>query len=672
MLAFLKHTAVLGCLVFFSYAVRCQIIKTIVPKEKFLVFEERLNSVKQFADKGEINIYKVCSIESHSKYNIKNTNITFSKFGLTLDGPLRKSYINMYALIDIANDFYLNKNYDSASWYWFRALDTALRYKFDGEELHGLRMALNNDCFLLGDYTGAMKVSVAGLVKAEQIGDENRMAHFNNVIGYIYMKLGDTSKAAIYYNNHLKNARNTNDSFEVAHAFYNLGDLSITKKNYDKAIEYFSLALDTYNAIQDSSFFSSYERRGYISNKLAQCHKLKGNLNYALELIRISLDVAAHAKGVNEYDKADFFINGGDIYNWLQQPDSALMLLRKGLEIATRINHREFKRDAFEQIAYSYSQKRIYDSAFLFQSRYSKLKDSILNEISREEIYQRDADLQIERQQQLQKIAIQRQKSWRNIIIIIASLLVITAFLLYNHYRLKQKNQYQKELNRQQVELFNAIAAAQEQERKRIAQDIHDGLGSVLSAAKLKLAEAKESTPDIGSDEKFLSGITLLDEASAELRTISHNIMPATLSKLGLIPALKNLSEKISSDKGLQVIFTAYEFNSRLDEQMEISIYRIILELINNIVKHAAATRATIQLVKHPDSINISVEDNGKGFDYQKALQDKKGIGLGNVLSRVDYMKGTIDIDAVPDRGTMILIDIPWKKGGNGNTKIMV
>lgn len=241
-------------------------------------------------------------------------------------------------------------------------------------------------------------------------------------------------------------------------------------------------------------------------------------------------------------------------------------------------------------------------------------------------------------------------------------LMLLIVIFLYNRYQLKQKNRYQRELNRQHVELFNAIAAAQEQERKRIAQDIHDSLGSVLSAAKLKLVETKELKPELGKDEKFISSINLLDEASAELRSISHNIMPATLSKLGLLPALKNLSEKISSAKGLQVHFSAHEFESRLDEQTEISIYRIVLELINNILKHASASKALVQLVRHPDSINITVEDNGKGFDFQKVLAEKKGIGLGNIHSRVEYMKGILDVDTLQGRGTTVIIDIPLER----------
>ena len=241
--------------------------------------------------------------------------------------------------------------------------------------------------------------------------------------------------------------------------------------------------------------------------------------------------------------------------------------------------------------------------------------------------------------------------------------LLIVLLLLYNSYRLKQKNKYQQELNRQQNELFNAIVNTQDQERKRIAQDIHDSLGSVLSAAKLKLSSLEESKKILSPDqlEKYQASLDLLDEASTELRNISHNIMPATLSKLGLEAALQSLIDKIAVHSKMQINFTAHGFEGRIEESTEMSIYRIILELLNNIVKHAAAQKVTIQIIKYPAYINLMIEDDGRGFDYNKAFEEKKGIGLGNILSRVEYLNGTFEIDSATGKGTTVIIEIPYK-----------
>lgn len=318
-------------------------------------------------------------------------------------------------------------------------------------------------------------------------------------------------------------------------------------------------------------------------------------------------------------------------------------------------------RDACEQLALAYAQKKKFDSAYIYHTLFSRIKDSINNENNLYEILQQEANLKIQQQQQFQKLAIEKQKLGRNIIIAVAIFSFIIIGFLYNRLQLRQKNRYQMQLNMQQNELFNSIAVIQDKERKRIAEDIHDSLGSLLSAAKLKLSSLKEEQTNSSNKESENWQVTfqLLDEASAELRNISHNIMPASLSKLGLVAALKNLISQMSSSSAIQMNFSAHDFKERINEATEMSIYRIVLELINNVVKHANATKTTVQLIKYPDYINISVEDNGKGFDFESEMVSKKGIGLDNILSRVNYLKGKLDIDTSPGRGTTVIIDIP-------------
>jgi signal transduction histidine kinase len=222
---------------------------------------------------------------------------------------------------------------------------------------------------------------------------------------------------------------------------------------------------------------------------------------------------------------------------------------------------------------------------------------------------------------------------------------------------------FQEELNRKQNELFNTVTTIQDKERKRIAQDIHDQVSSVLSAAKLQLSGLEELKGQLTEDQKKIYGsaMTLMDQAAEELRNISHNLMPATLSRLGLVAALQGLFDKISEYSSLSISFNSFGFEKRIAEPTEINIYPIVLELINNVVKHAQATVATIQLIKYPTYINISVEDNGKGFNVEKAKANEKGIGMRNLMSRIEYLNGTVNIDSVEGRGTTIMIDIPVK-----------
>jgi signal transduction histidine kinase len=363
---------------------------------------------------------------------------------------------------------------------------------------------------------------------------------------------------------------------------------------------------------------------------------------------------------VNDYDEASYYINVGDIYNRLQMPDSAIFFLRSGLHIAQAIIHREHIRDASEQLSIAFARKKMFDSAYDYHLLFFNLWDTISNEESRREILRREADLRVARQQQVQQAALGKQRMWRNIILAIAASLIIILYLLYNRYRLRQENKYQAELNRRQQEILHTTITVQDRERKRISEDLHDSLGSILSAARLKLS-------DIGNDqvvpeeeeEKLQSALLLLDEAMTEMRNISYNIMPATLSKLGLIAALQNLFNRITSRSGLKINFNTHGFTDRLEGSTEVSVYRIILESINNVVKHAKAMQVTVQLVKYPDHINITIEDDGLGFDQEK-IQDGSA-GLVNIKSRVEYLKGNIDVDTKEGNGTAILIDIPYE-----------
>ncbi|NOT49811.1 MAG: tetratricopeptide repeat protein [Chitinophagaceae bacterium] len=643
---------------------RGQVKDSLVSQELVDLFLKQLDSLPSLIADGKMQrIHSGCLLPGHIEYHrvVNGIHYYFPDDALRLDKRKRPGYARMHAIKNQTLYYYEKKEYTKAIRLFEAALQIAKENKFYFEELHNLRPGLNNNCFLSGDFETAMRVSTEGLATAEMIGDKKQAAHFNNAIGCIHLKLGNHPDARRYFTNELKGAKELRDTSTTGHALLNLADLAVAEKDYDKAIAYLDEALMTYRSKKSSGTFTPVEREGYIANKKASVFKLKGDHKKAMPLVLTALAILRENEAAfNAYDKAEIYINTADIYNHVLLPDSAILFSQKGMEIARSIIHREFMRDAYEQLAIAYSQKHDFPKAFTYQKLFTKLKDSIAEETNQREIYQREAALQLELQRQMQQSTLQRQRTWRNIIIGIAVLSIVMVIFLYNRYRLKQKNRYQKELNRQQIELFNAIAATQEQERKRIAQDIHDSLGSILSAAKLKMAEVKDNKPELSGDEKFISGINLLDEASSELRNISHNIMPATLSKLGLVPALKNLAEKISTHKGLQVHFIAHELDSRLEEQTEISVYRIVLELINNVVKHAAATKATVQLIKYPDHINITVEDNGKGFDAVKMNEEKTGIGLGNVMARVEYLKGKLDIDTMPGKGTTVVVDIPF------------
>jgi signal transduction histidine kinase len=191
-----------------------------------------------------------------------------------------------------------------------------------------------------------------------------------------------------------------------------------------------------------------------------------------------------------------------------------------------------------------------------------------------------------------------------------------------------------------------------------LARDIHDQVGTLLSVAKLKLSDLEEGIP-IEDKEKLKSSISTLDMATHSLRSISHNLVPGTLSRLGLVLALEHFFNQLKQISTLKIDFAAHYFDERLSENMETNLYPIVLELTNNAIRHAQAKSLVIQLIRHPNKINITVEDDGIGFDYKSWEKSKPGIGLANIESRIETLKGSFDIDSIHGRGTIATVDVP-------------
>ncbi|MGQ0739031.1 MAG: tetratricopeptide repeat-containing sensor histidine kinase [Bacteroidota bacterium] len=553
------------------------------------------------------------------------------------------------------------RNWEGAIFYYEKAIETAKKKKLDGmlDELFGI---IHNAYVYQGNFPKAMTIANEGLGQARRRNDRVQALHYTSLVAASYFRQSLYEKSLLEYRKAEELADNLSKEEKkkslrlvtTADIYYGLADVYTANGDTAKARYYLEKALAGFLALRKDSFFI---RDYMISNTLFKKGIVAMMLGNPADAMNYSLAALDSCKfwGCNPYEKVGYYLLAGDALRQTGRDNEAESYLYQAKGIAERIRHAENARDAYYYLALYYADKKKYDSAWHYDKLYSVLKDSIINERTK---FRTDEINTIYRIAEKDR-QIARQNNQRNILIASFVVLLLILGFFYNRYRLRQRNRYQQELNRQQNELFNAISLAQEHERKRIAQDIHDGLGSVLSAAKLKLAEVKDLKPELATDEKFLTGIGLLDEASAELRSISHNIMPATLSKLGLVPALKNLTEKISSHKGMQVMFIAHDFENRLDEQTEISVYRIILELINNVVKHAVAGKATVQLLRYPDHINITVEDNGKGFDTGRVADEKAGMGLGNVAARVEYMKGKMDIDSMPGKGTTVIVDIP-------------
>jgi signal transduction histidine kinase len=231
----------------------------------------------------------------------------------------------------------------------------------------------------------------------------------------------------------------------------------------------------------------------------------------------------------------------------------------------------------------------------------------------------------------------------------------------YRTYQQKQQLQQQRitELEtQQQLTATEAVLKGEEQERSRLAKDLHDGLGGMLSGIKYSFNSMKGNlimTPD--NAQAFERSMDMLDSSIKEMRRVAHNMMPEALVKFGLDAALKDFCSDINQSGALQVSYQSIGMEHEMTDQTKaIGIYRIIQELINNTMKHAAAKNAIVQLSRSADSIALTVEDDGKGFDTS-ILNTAKGIGWANIIHRVEFLKGKLDVNSQPGKGTSVLVE---------------
>lgn len=344
---------------------------------------------------------------------------------------------------------------------------------------------------------------------------------------------------------------------------------------------------------------------------------------------------------------------------WLQMKDytKAIRYSQEATTNAQKLQMRDQVAEGHGMLAYIYEQAGQYSKAYKHHKLYKAYKDSIMNENvanniqyleARFESSQKDKSL-LENQL---LIAQQQKKINRNktLVIAIGSGAVILALLLFFVTR-NYRNKQQLLLRQQEVIQLKAMIKGEEKERGRLARELHDGIGGMLVAVNIDVGIAKQDSPSSSLDKIE----SMLDDVAAEVRKTAHNLMPDILEKHNLKDALTLYCEKMNKSQGIRFQLQIDDGLHITDKETELVLYRIIQELANNIVKHADAQLAEIQLLQYGNKLSITVEDDGKGFDRTSV---KKGLGLDNIHYRVKALQGFIDIASVPGRGTTVYVQL--------------
>lgn len=261
-----------------------------------------------------------------------------------------------------------------------------------------------------------------------------------------------------------------------------------------------------------------------------------------------------------------------------------------------------------------------------------------------------------------------RKRMQRNLSMAIAAAFLVVAILLYRAMRIRKRaarqerelheKQVDQLLHQQEINAINAMLEGQEKERDRLATELHDRLGSMLSTIKHQLDAVQEDVQTVRQDQgaQYHKVGRLLDEAVGEVRRISHDMVNVTLSRFGLAKALEDLCDSVRVNGRLEVELNLFGLEQRLQRSLEIAVYRMVQELVGNVLKHAKARELSISVTRGPGRLSVIVSDDGAGFDPQRVAG---GIGLANVRARAAAIGGTVRVDSAPGRGTTVSVEAP-------------
>jgi two-component system, NarL family, sensor kinase len=442
---------------------------------------------------------------------------------------------------------------------------------------------------------------------------------------------------------------------EVANNFF---AAKLELKRYD------SVEIPLKENIQLATQIGHFARVGLLHNLLGQYYT-GATKNYDSAISNYNKAIEFTKKFGNEFDLAAFYQNLGGAYQDKKDYPSANKYLKMSAELAKKIGAENIQQFAIDNLLNIEEGLGNYKTAFYYLKQYNILTDSINSKYNKDKVIELEKKYESEKKEiqlKLQKTTI-KQKSTLNILLgsIIAAILGLSLFGFKN-YKNKQRLQQQKitELEtKQQLTATEAVLKGEEQERTRLAKDLHDGLGGMLSGIKYNLNTMKGNmimTPD--NALAFERSVDMLDSSIQEMRRVAHNMMPEVLVKFGLNTALEEYCSDINKSGALKVNYQSVGLSEAVVEQTTaITVYRIIQELVNNATKHANATTALVQVNVTENILSVTVEDNGKGFDTA-LLNKAKGIGWTNIQHRVDFLKGKLDVQSSATTGTSIHIEI--------------
>lgn len=486
----------------------------------------------------------------------------------------------------------------------------------------------------LREYPKALKTGLRCLAEAERIGDHQQVAYTSQHVAEAYQALKQPQKSRAYWINCRSAAERVGNQTLIATALTNIGDLYADENQSNRAIACFRQSLAIARATRNPQI-EMWNLHG-----IAIARFFEKNYTDAYNLTQQARRIA-EANGYRDYQ--------ADIYRLLAD----IAFARGNLPEGDRWGNR------WKGIRNELVNKTVLEATQELETRY--------------QTRQKTAQIRsLEQRRQIQELALRQKNLLIAGLIGLVLLLGLIGWLYYRNSRHKQQLAEQEtQISQQrirQLEQDKQLAAAegvlrgQEEERSRLARDLHDGLGGMLSGVKSSLMALQgrstglDSIMPHDSARSFDRVINYLETSIQELRRVARNMMPEALVRFGLDDALRDYVGHLNSSGNQPIDYQSFGMEKRLPQTTEIIVFRIVQELLNNVQKHAEATQTLVQLIRDGSRFHLTVEDNGRGFDTGQ-LENQPGIGWLNIRSRVDYLNGTLDVAASPGRGTSVNIE---------------
>jgi len=508
-----------------------------------------------------------------------------------------------------------------------------------------------------GNAQEALKYQFEALKLFEKLRLDIPIANSLNNIAILFYNNNNNSKSLEYHKRAIALRIKISDKLGVASSYVNIGNIYIEDLDFVKAYENFLEATNIMRSLGEKAFLAIA-----LNNLATACQKLN-KFNDALKYATESYIIRKENNDLKGVASAALNLAVTKIH--FKDYVAAKKYIDEAYILGIKANTKPEIKYAYETYSRLYEEQGNSEKALYFMKKFVLLNDTILNEDNNKQMAEMSTRFEVEKKEndnkrlasenQIKSLEITKQQQYKYLALAGIILVLISALLLYNRYKHKQEKLLSNELLKQEQLRLKAIIITQENERKRIAEELHDGIGQMMSAVKMNVASLDVLEEDKAHFEKTLS---LIDDSCSELRNISHAMMPSALSKLGFISAIKELIDSINSSKKININFLESGLNTRLNEIVEVNLYRIVQEILQNILKYAQANEVQIKIAKNGNQLQLSINDDGVGFDA-KILKTNSGNGWNNINSRITVINAKINVESAVNRGTKINIEIP-------------